>query len=186
MKNVRLVLSAVGVVLLTGCASTPVALAPVGPGPMEHAGIGSRGQLLVYSAWQGHFEGNNPTYYQHADYYIYNSRGKMIHHVYNAVGHYDPAPRLVPLPVGKYLVQSRAIDFGNLLVTVPVVIEPGETTRVRGQQLENSRGHFLRGTGQHTQRASRRLAGRLRCEPDAGIGRSLRTLRLFNSTFMVR
>ena len=130
MKNVRLVLSAVGVVLLTGCASTPVALAPVGPGPMEHAGIGSRGQLLVYSAWQGHFEGNNPTYYQHADYYIYNSRGKMIHHVYNAVGHYDPAPRLVPLPVGKYLVQSRAIDFGNLLVTVPVVIEPGETTRV--------------------------------------------------------
>jgi hypothetical protein len=34
----------------------------------------------------------------------------------------------MPLPVGSYLVKARAKDY--LLVTVPVVIKGGQTTRV--------------------------------------------------------
>jgi len=130
MKSIRFILGAAVISLLTGCASTPVVLAPVGPNPMGYPGTGSKGQLLVYSAWQGHGEGNNPCYYQHSDYYIYQTSGKLVRHVENSVGHYAQSPRPEFLPAGKYIVQARAKGYGNIWVKVPVVIQDGQTTRL--------------------------------------------------------
>lgn len=130
MKKPYVILGTVGMVLLAGCVSTPIALAPVGPGPMGRSDTGSKGQLLVYSAREGHGEGNNPAYYQPADYYLCNQRGKPIRRINNVMGHYVQVPRPVSLPAGKYFVQSRAKGFGNLWIKVPVVIQPGETTIV--------------------------------------------------------
>jgi len=130
MKNIGLVLGAAVLTLMMGCASTPVVLAPVGPNPIGYSGMGSKGQLLVYSAWQGHGEGNNPCYYQHGDYYIYQTSGKLVRHVENIVGHYAQSPRPEFLPAGKYVVQARAKGYGNIWIKVPVVIQDGQTTRV--------------------------------------------------------
>ncbi|MGO9587181.1 MAG: hypothetical protein ACLP2Y_13375 [Limisphaerales bacterium] len=130
MKGINLILGAAVISLLTGCASTPVVLAPVGPDPRGYSSKGSQGQLLVYSAWQGHGEGDNPCYYQHSDYYIYQTSGKLVRHVENIVGHYAQSPRLEFLPAGKYIVQARARGYGNVWIKVPVVIQDGQTTRV--------------------------------------------------------
>ena len=40
MKNIGLILGAAVLTLMMGCASTPVALAPVGPNPMGYRGMG--------------------------------------------------------------------------------------------------------------------------------------------------
>ncbi len=130
MKGINLILGAAVISLLTGCASTPVVLAPVGPDPRGYSSKGSQGQLLVYSAWQGHGEGDNPCYYQHSDYYIYQTSGKLVRHVENIVGHYAQSPRLEFLPAGKYIVQARAKGYGNIWIKVPVVIQDGQTTWV--------------------------------------------------------
>ena len=116
------------VLLLAGCASTPVVLAPVGPSPIDVGGAGSNGQLLVYSAWEGRTEGNNPVWYQHADYRLYDEHGRRLRYVDNTVGNYERTPRVVILPVGHYIVKAQANDY--LQVQVPVVIEAGRTTRV--------------------------------------------------------
>jgi hypothetical protein len=130
MKTIGFVLGIAMISLLGGCASTPVVLAPVGPNPLSHSGVNSRGQLLVYSAWQGHGEGNNPCYYQHSNYYIYQPSGKLVRHVENIVGHYDQSPRTELLPAGKYVVQARAKGYGNVWIEVPVIIRGGQTTKI--------------------------------------------------------
>ena len=114
--------------LLTGCTSTPVVLAPVGPSPAAIGRAGSNGQLVVYSAWQGRTEGNNPVWHQHSDYVLYDPQGRRLRYVDNTVGNYERTPRVVTLPAGKYFVKAQAEDY--LGVKVPVVIEPGRTTRV--------------------------------------------------------
>ena len=101
MKKPYVILGTVGMVLLAGCVSTPIALAPVGPGPMGRSDTGSKGQLLVYSAREGHGEGNNPAYYQPADYYLCNQQGKPIRRINNVMGHYVQVPRPVSLPAGN-------------------------------------------------------------------------------------
>jgi hypothetical protein len=73
-------------------------------------------------------EGDNPTWYQHTAYYIYDLHGKIVKHVDNTIGRYEQAPKLLPLPAGRYLVKAKANDF--LWVAVPVTIERGRTTRV--------------------------------------------------------
>jgi hypothetical protein len=50
------------------------------------------------------------------------------HHVDNNTGYYSENPRLINLPSGKYIVEARAKDM--LQAKVPVVIKPGEVTRV--------------------------------------------------------
>ena len=114
--------------LMLGCASTPVAVAPVGPNPNGALSSTAEGQLEVYSALIPHTEGNNPTWYQHADYRIYDQRGKLVAHVDNTLGHYARSPRPVSLPPGNYIVRAAAEDY--LSVKVPVVIAPGRVTRV--------------------------------------------------------
>ena len=114
--------------ILVGCSSTPVVLAPVGPSPVAMGATSGSGQLEVFSAMRGHTEGNNPTWYQHTDYYIYDDQNKPLKHVNNKVGHYDRAPRVVDLPPGRYIVKAKAKDY--LWIKVPVVIDPGKTTEV--------------------------------------------------------
>jgi len=114
--------------VLLGCATTPVALAPVGPNPAGAKFLGRNGQLEVYSATVGRWEGTNPTWRQHSDYFLYNRQGREIAHVFNAPGYYATEPRSVALPPGLYRVKARAKDFPN--VSVPVVIEAGRITRV--------------------------------------------------------
>jgi hypothetical protein len=129
MKKSILIISEIALIcLLAGCSSTPVALAPVGPSPIYSLPTAGKGQLEVFSALSGRVEGDNPTWYQHSDYYVCNTRGRRLEHVDNAIGEYSEAPRIVTLPPGKYIVKARA--KGILLAEVPVIIEPGQITKV--------------------------------------------------------
>jgi hypothetical protein len=127
MKNICCLLGAGLGFLLAGCA-TPVALTPVGPNPYGGANSTSEGELVVFSRLHGCTEGNNPTWYQHSDYNIYDLQGKLVKHVGNSIGRYEQAPLGVALPPGQYIVRSRAA--GYLRIDVPVIIERGRTTRV--------------------------------------------------------
>ena len=115
--------------LLASCASQRAAVAPVGPAP-ESDGVssGSSGYLEVYSAQEPVIAGDDPIYYQHTDYRIYDERGKRIKHVGNADGHFETKPTVVALPPGRYTVKARAEDYAS--VVVRVVIERGRTTVV--------------------------------------------------------
>lgn len=128
MKSICLVMGTGLVSVLVGCASTPVAVAPVGPNPLGIEGTSAKGELQVFSSLEGCSEGDNPTWWQHSDYNIYNVSGKLIKRVDNTVGHYEEAPRQVALPAGTYLIEAHASDYFR--VDVPVTIERGRTTRV--------------------------------------------------------
>jgi len=128
MKSINVLMGAGLVSLLAGCASTPVALAPVGPNPAGSRSMVPEGGLQVFSSLVGRSEGNNPAWYQHSDYYIYDMTGKLVKHVDNTIGYYEKAPRRVTLPTGRYFLKAQANDY--LWVDVPVTIKPGQTTRV--------------------------------------------------------
>lgn len=133
MKGFCIFLGAGMVSVLVGCATTPVALAPVGPNPAGRERAVSKGELQVFSNLGEESDdqnqgGTDPVWYQHRDYNIYNLQGKLVKHVDNTIGHYEQAPRRVALPAGRYLVKAQAKDY--LRVAVPVTIEPGRTTRV--------------------------------------------------------
>src|SRR5690348_6047408 len=123
MKNVYRFLGVGLVSIFVGCASTPVGLAPVGPGPDGSTGTVSTGELQVFSRESGRTEGRNPTWYQHSDYFIYNRNGKLLQYVNNNTGYYARGPHPVSLPPGEYLVKAKAKDY--TWVQVPVIIEPG-------------------------------------------------------------
>ena len=125
-------LGAALMILLMGCASTPVVLAPVGPNAPAPQSSTATGQLEVFSAWVGRSEGNNPSWYQHTDYYLCDQHGKELRRVNNTVGYYARAPRVITLPAGKYLV--KALAKGGQWVEVPVVIGAG---RITGVHLDN-------------------------------------------------
>jgi hypothetical protein len=129
MKSFVIISQAALIPLLLGCSTMHVAVAPVGPNPAgERNPAEKNGRLQVFSVFVGHSEGDNPTWYRHADYDLFTSEGRPVQHVDNAIGHYERAPRLVALPPGKYVVKAAANDY--LRVEVPVVIEPGRITRV--------------------------------------------------------
>jgi hypothetical protein len=122
--------------LLASCASPPIALAPVGPGPFaDRSAAAGTGRLQVFSSLAEQSDDQNqggsgasPIWYQHTDYNVYDAGGKLVKHVFNTVGHYSTAPRLVSLPPGNYAVRARDKEW--LSVSVPVVIERGRTTKV--------------------------------------------------------
>jgi hypothetical protein len=126
-KNIALI-GAVIIPLLAGCASKPITLSPIGPNPVGIESMASGGELQVFSKMVGRSEGNNPAWYQHTDYYIYDLHGKLVKHIHNTVGHYAKAPCLVALPAGNYLVKAKAKNY--FWVDVPVTIEDGKTTDI--------------------------------------------------------
>jgi hypothetical protein len=132
MKSICIFLSTGLVFFLVGCASTPLALAPVGPNPLGGAGMASEGKLQVFSALVEQSDdqsqgSEDPVWYQHTDYRVYDLHGKLVRRVGNTTGHYSEAPRTVALPAGRYLVKARANDY--LRVEIPVIIQGGRTSR---------------------------------------------------------
>lgn len=128
MKSLPAILATAAISVWCGCSSTPLAVAPVGPNPDGLNRHTADGQLEVYSALVGRSEGNNPAWFQHANYTIYDQNGHRVRQIRNVVGRYAERPSSVALPPGRYLVKTEAQDFFQ--VKVPVVIEAGRTTRV--------------------------------------------------------
>jgi hypothetical protein len=134
MKSVFILLGGGLISLLVGCASTPIALAPVGPNPVGGKSVSAKGELQVFSSLVEQSDDQNqggdgsPGWYQHTDYRVYTVSGKLVKRVGNTIGHYDEAPRRVTLRAGRYLVKAQAEDYS--LITIPVTIERGRTTRV--------------------------------------------------------
>src|SRR5712664_2234008 len=111
--------------ILLGCASTQLVLAPVGPCSTKHEASDLNGHLQVFSLMEAQSEGDDPIWYQHSAYFIYNENGKRFKYVGNTIGKWDETPQTVTLPTGRYTVKARA--EGALLAKVPVVIERGKT-----------------------------------------------------------
>lgn len=130
MKNIPLIVGAALASLLVGCSSTPVTLAPVGPGPFASRVTASdTGRLQVYSLLVTRSEGSeNPDWHQHSHYYISDASGRHNRYIENTVGHYEKRPRTLQLAAGRYIVKARA--SGGEWVELPVIIKPGETTIV--------------------------------------------------------
>ncbi|HEX7652478.1 MAG TPA: hypothetical protein VF607_03160 [Verrucomicrobiae bacterium] len=114
--------------LLVGCASQPVALAPVGPGtPMAASPFANgAGYLQVFSDTESHVIGDGTSYYPHTGYTINDVAGKRLQYVPNHVGNMDETPTPVRLPVGSYQIVAESSSYGR--VTVPVVIRSSKTT----------------------------------------------------------
>ena len=132
MKSLNTVLAAMVVIpLLAGCASTPVALAPVGPKPTSQQPYnvkydGAYGYLQVYSDTKEHFIDHDLPYYWHIGYNIYDDSNRKVKYVPNNIGITDETPTLVQIPQGNYRVVAESSAYGR--VTVPVVIQADKTT----------------------------------------------------------
>jgi hypothetical protein len=117
---------------VTGCASHPLALAPVGPQPGLPAMSGSTGSLQVFSATQPSNPigdiGSASSFQVHSGYNINDASGRQAGFVFNHTSDLDERPDLVKLPAGHYQIEAQSACCG--LVMVPVVIEDGRTTFV--------------------------------------------------------
>ncbi len=117
--------------LLASCASQPITLAPVGPGPSAMGPLApstGTGRLIVFTETEEYEYDQDVPFFPHKDYQVYTLDGKRIKRVWNHRDHEDENPAVVTLPVGNYLVKADAVYYGT--VTVPVVIKPNQTTKV--------------------------------------------------------
>ena len=114
--------------LVAGCATNPVVLDTVGPRPGFASSPTGQGRLVVFTETEEYYLDADVPFFPHRDYRIYNSDGNFVRRVWNSQSHEDETPTDVSLAPGKYLVKADAEFYGP--VTVPVVIEPGKTTRV--------------------------------------------------------
>jgi hypothetical protein len=127
MKTINTVLAAMLIVpLLAGCASTPIAIATVGPGPTSQKDHYGDGYIKVFSNTKKHRIGDGPAYYTHTGYSLYDESGNRIQYVANHIGEMDESPSLVTIPAGNYKVVANSSAYGR--VTVPVVVQGGEIT----------------------------------------------------------
>src|SRR5262245_57274221 len=116
--------------LLPACSfhASPVATLPaVGPVPHVAANSSKNGYLVVYSAWEL-FDFQNSRFDRHSDFNLLSTDGKLIQKVQNYNDRYDENPVRVQLVPGSYKVSARSARSGR--VTVPVIIQEGETTCV--------------------------------------------------------
>ena len=128
MRNVASYLLVGLIPMLVSCGVKRIPLAPVGPPPRDDASPSPRdGQLQVFSETE-EFQEGNAYYFPHSAYKICTVEGKRMEYVWNRRGHEDGTPAVVTLPAGRYLVEAEATLYGP--VSVPVVIKPGQTTRV--------------------------------------------------------
>jgi hypothetical protein len=113
---------------LAGCISNPMALAPVGPGAIGHASSGTEGFLQVFTATTKVDTDFESYFYPHLGYDVEDLAGKTVKFVANHDSDMDEVPDTVSLPPGHYKIVAMSTWCG--LVTVPVSIEPGQTTIV--------------------------------------------------------
>jgi hypothetical protein len=125
------VLIAVGLSLFS-CSCTlmqqPVAVAPVGPGPVRHPALTSTGFLKVYTEVECYPYDEDMYYFAHTDYGVYRPDGQRIKSVQNAASFHSLAPKQVELPPGQYEVVGWTDAYQ--LVKVPVLIKAGCLTTV--------------------------------------------------------
>ena len=118
--------------ILVGCASAPIALSPVGPGPASRPAVAqtdAKGYLEVFSAREKSTEiGFNTYFYPHSGYDINDASGKSVRFVPNHLSDMDESPDRVTLPAGTYNIVARSTWSGQ--VTVPVIVEDGNITVV--------------------------------------------------------
>jgi hypothetical protein len=118
--------------LFSGCVSqeSRLVLDPIGPPPAEPVVGEAMGWLLVFSAFDPTPPSASSSAYRrwYTDYKILATDGKLIRTVHNDTGVLLEGPRRVSLLSGNYEVVARANGYG--LVTVPVVIRPGQVTTV--------------------------------------------------------
>ncbi|MBU6401266.1 MAG: hypothetical protein KGS61_13200, partial [Verrucomicrobia bacterium] len=113
---------------LSACATQPVVLRTVGPGPTTASAGFGQGLLVVYSDTDEIHLDQSSVFYIHSSYFIQTPTGHQVKWVKNHVSNMDVTPERVALPAGTYLVVARSEDYGR--VRVPVVIEAGRTTEV--------------------------------------------------------
>ena len=120
--------------IVVSCQSeTHLVLEPVGPSssgsPSGKLSFVGTGFLVVYSATETRYAGKFDKSYPHTPYLIFSQDGKRLKWVENSTVASDEAPTVVRLPAGSYVVRAQDDDYGR--VTVPVVIQDGQTTTVR-------------------------------------------------------
>ena len=126
MKTINITRMCVAIIpLIVGCASEPVVLSPVGPGPGNPTAYHSTGHLRVYSDTERCDIGQN-NYYPHSSYSIRDQSGNLVKYVPNHIGDMDESPTLVTISTGNYKVVAESSAYGR--VTVPVVVQAGKTT----------------------------------------------------------
>ena len=113
--------------LVASCVSPPLRLAAVGPAPAQGARSPGPGSLQVFTETREH-DDDGVYYFPHSGYQIYSSEGKRVRYIWNHHTFQEEDPTVVTLPAGHYLVDAEAELCGR--VAVPVVIKPGQTTRV--------------------------------------------------------
>jgi len=133
MKSTKIMLVATtGLLLLAGCAITPVALDPIGPALTRQKSPASdptgEGWLRVYTATDTVPDGKTAYYYPHTGYEIYTKDGKLLEHVPNRISDMDESATLLKIQAGHYRVMAQSEAYNA--VSVPVTIQPGEITEV--------------------------------------------------------
>ena len=102
----RLYALAVVTPLLASCASRPIQLSTVGPGPTAYsASSPGKGNLQVFTQTEEYYE-DEMSYFPHTDYQIYTLDGKRLKLVWNHQSHQDEDPAVVSLPPGEYEVKG--------------------------------------------------------------------------------
>ena len=118
--------------LPSGCAfhERGLVLDPVGPTPTQSATAGSKGSLVVYSAFDVHadFAGTDPDRHRHTDYRIFSEDGALLQVVHNDSGTMLEGPVEVELAVGTYRIAARSNGYG--VVSLPLIIAPHQITTV--------------------------------------------------------
>jgi hypothetical protein len=127
-KNICVISIIALVGLISGCSTPLVVTTPVGPRPFGNESTSSTGALEVFSFLTLCSEGDDPIWFQHTDYYLCTPQNQVLKHVSNITGKYETAPRRLDLPGGNYIIKAQA--KGYIWVEVPVIVEPGRTTRV--------------------------------------------------------
>ena len=112
-----------------GCAETRklVIADPVGPTEAAKQASGTKGSLVVYSAWDG-LDTLDSEHRKHTAYTVRSQQGVTVLHVRNRCGSFEGEPQVVDLPPGRYWIESDATNMGA--VQIAAAIRKGETTVV--------------------------------------------------------
>ena len=130
MKYLFISVLAIAIALSWGCAANNngVVLGAVGPAMQSPPKVSTNGTLVVYSAYEvtADFNARDPNRPEYSDYKIFTADGRLLQRVHNNSGTMLQDPMPVSLPRGEYRVVAMANGYG--FVTVPVIIEPNQST----------------------------------------------------------
>jgi hypothetical protein len=115
-------------ILIPACAvhNQQAIVQPVGPAPQTRADAETAGYLVVYSAWSNFVDQGSTGH--HSRYTISSEDGKLLREVINHVDRFDEGPIQLPLAPGSYQIRARSAHYGR--VTIPIIIQPRQTTFV--------------------------------------------------------